>query len=122
MSSIQESETGSGFINSKYYVTLCNDLHGMDHIQGPAPIKIDIIFTNGIITDTVVQRISKAMGMRFYWLCDRCRQKQFHFHWKQGKHNLAEYPPKHHYTKHHISVRPTYAINNTQKQTKHIFK
>ena len=122
MSSVQESETGSGFINSKYSVPLCNDLHEMGHIQGPAPIKIDIIVTNGIITDTVVQHISKAMDMRFYWLCDRCRQKQFHVHWKQGKHNLDEYTPKHHSTKHHISVRPTYTINNTQKQTKHLFK
>ena len=28
--------------------------------------------------------------------------KTFHVHWKQIKHNLANYPPKHNSTKHHI--------------------
>ena len=104
MSSVQESETCSGFINGKYAVPLLNSLHEMGHIQGPTPIQFDNIYSNGIITDTVVQRGSKAMDMRFYWLCDLCRQKQFHVHWKQGKHNLANYPSKYHSTKHHISV------------------
>ena len=30
--------------------------------------------------------------------------KKCHVYWKQGKHNLADYPSKHHSTKHHISV------------------
>ena len=38
MSSVKESETGSGFINGKDYVPLCNALHEMVHIQGPTPI------------------------------------------------------------------------------------
>ena len=38
MSSVQESETGSGSINGKDYVPLCNALHEMVHIQGPTPI------------------------------------------------------------------------------------
>ena len=92
MYSVQESETVSGFINGKYAVPLRNALHEMGHIQGPTPIQFDNIFSNGIITDTVVQHRSKAMDMGFYWLRDRFRQKQFHVHWKQGKHNLADYP------------------------------
>ena len=72
MSSVQESKTGSGFINGKEDVPLYNYLHEMGNIQGPTPIKFDNIFKNGIITDTVVQRRSKAMDMRFYWICDQC--------------------------------------------------
>ena len=34
MSSVQELETGSGFINRKYSVPLYNSLHEMGHIQG----------------------------------------------------------------------------------------
>ena len=71
MSSVQESETGSGFINGKVSVPLRNDLHEICHIQGPTPIQFDNIVTNGIITDTVLQRRSKAMYMRFYCLSDR---------------------------------------------------
>ena len=81
MSSVQESETGSGFINGKYSVPLCNALHEMGHIQGPTPIQFDNIVTNGIITDTALQRISKSMYMRFYCLSDRFRQKLLHLHW-----------------------------------------
>ena len=75
MSSVQEYETGSGFINGKYYVPLHNALHEMGHIQGPTIIQFDKIVSNGIITDTVVQRTPKDTDMRFYWLCDRCQQK-----------------------------------------------
>ena len=75
VSSVQESETSSGSINDKYSVPLCNPLHEMSHIQGLTPIKFDNIFTNGIITDTVVQHRSKVIDMRFSWLCNRCRQK-----------------------------------------------
>ena len=78
-SSFPESETGSGLINRKDAVPLRYPLHEMVHIQGPTPIKFDNIVANGIITDTFVQRISKAIGMRFYWLHDRCQQKKCMF-------------------------------------------
>ena len=52
----------------KYSMPLCNDLHEMGHIKGPTPIQLDNIFSNGIITDTVVHHISKDTDMRFYWL------------------------------------------------------
>ena len=83
MSSVQESETGSGFINGKDYVTLRNSFHGMGHIQGLTPIQYENIVINGILTDTVLQRRSTAMDMLFYWICDKCRQKKCHVHWKQ---------------------------------------
>ena len=63
MFSVQESETGSGFINGTDAVPLHNALHEMGHIKGPTPIQFDNIFSNGIITDTVVQRRSKV------WTC-----------------------------------------------------
>ena len=75
MYSVQEYKTGSGFINGKNAVPLCNALHEMVHIQGKTPIQSHKSFSNGIITDTVVQRISKAIDTRFYWLCDQCHQK-----------------------------------------------
>ena len=75
MSSVQESETGSGFINGKDSVTLCNSLHEMGHIQGLAPIQFDNIVINSIITDKVVQHKSKSMDIRFYCICHWCQQK-----------------------------------------------
>jgi hypothetical protein len=87
----------------------------MGHPQGPTPLQFDNKCALGILTDTVVQRRSKAMDMRFYWVHDRHQQKQFHVHWKRGQENLAHHPTKHHSTKHHISVRPTYVLNNLRR-------
>ena len=94
----------------------------MGHIQGPTTIQFDNIVAIGIITDTVVQHSSKYMDMQFIGFVIDVDKKQFHVHWKQGKHNLSDYPSKHHSTKHHISVRPNYVINTIQKQTKTLFK
>ena len=69
--SVQESEPGSGFINVKDFVPLCNNLHEMGHIEGLTPIQFENLVTNSIITDTVVQHRSKAIDIRFYWLCDQ---------------------------------------------------
>ena len=118
VSSFQESETGSGFINGKDYVTLRNSFHGMGHIQGLTPIQYENIVINGIFTDTVVQCRSTATDMLFYWLCGWCRQKQLNVHLKQGKHNISDYSSKYNSTQLFISVWPTYVLNPIQKQTK----
>jgi hypothetical protein len=70
MSSVQESETGSGFINAKDAIHMRTTLHEMGHPQGPTPIQFDNKCATGILTDIVVQRRSKAIDMRFYWLRD----------------------------------------------------
>jgi hypothetical protein len=41
MSSVQESETGSGFINAKYAVPIHTILQEMGHPQGPTPLQFN---------------------------------------------------------------------------------
>ena len=48
------------------------------------------------------------MDMRFYWVKDRVKQKQFNIRWRPGNSNLADYPTKHHTGTHHQQVRPIY--------------
>jgi hypothetical protein len=57
------------------------------------------------------------MDMRFYWICDRTHQNQFHPYWKSGKTNLVDYHTKHHSTKHHEEVCPLYVLNSTTVAT-----
>ena len=45
------------------------------------------------------------MDMRFHWLRDRMRQKQFRFFWRPGTKNYADYWTKHHLAAHHVNVR-----------------
>jgi hypothetical protein len=46
------------------------------------------------------------MDMKYYWLQDRVRQKQFDIYWRPGKDNLADYHTKHHPGQHHQDMRP----------------
>jgi hypothetical protein len=76
--------------------------------QPATPLQTDNSCTAGIINDTIKQRCSKAIDMRFYWVRDRVRQGHFQVHWKKGANNLAGYFTKHHSSKHHRQMRSTY--------------
>jgi hypothetical protein len=45
------------------------------------------------------------MDMRYHWLTDRVRKKQFDIHWRQGRENLGDYHTKHHSAQHHKDMR-----------------
>ena len=105
MSSAQEAETGAGFFNAQLLVPLRTALEELGHPQGPTPIQFDNKVATAILNDEVSQRRSKAMDMRFYWLRDRVKQKQFYVHWKRGTTNIADYYTKHHSPNHHKIMR-----------------
>ena len=54
------------------------------------------------------QERSKSMDMRFYWVQDRIKQKQFNVFWKPGSTNLGDYHMKHHVPINHRNVRVHY--------------
>jgi hypothetical protein len=45
------------------------------------------------------------MDMRYHWLTDRVRQKQFDVYWRPGRENLGDYHTKHHSAQHHKGMR-----------------
>ena len=88
----------------------------MGHPQGPTPLQFDNKLAHGILTGVLKQKQSKGVDMRFYWLHDKSiEQKQFHTYWKHGKHNLGDYPKKHHPNTYHKTIRPLYAANTATK-------
>ena len=62
----------------------------------------------GIANDTVKQRRSKAMDMRFYWIRCPSEQNQFRIHWKPGENNHGDRFAKHHAASHHHRMRSLY--------------
>jgi hypothetical protein len=46
------------------------------------------------------------MDMRYNWLTDRVRQKQFDVYWRPGKDNLGDYHTNYHSAHHHKDMRP----------------
>jgi hypothetical protein len=108
LSSATEAELGALFYNAKDAAWLRTTLIDMGHPQPPTPIQTDNVCAAGIANDTVKQRRSKAIDMRFYWIRDRIQQGQFLVHWRKGADNLADYFTKHHSPSHHRLMRPLY--------------
>ena len=77
----------------------------MGHPQPPTPDQVDNSTACGIANDTIKQRRSKAIDIRFYCVQDQVNQKQFHVYWKPGQQNLADYVTKHHTAQHHQDMR-----------------
>ena len=108
MASASEAETGGLFHNCQDAVPLRTTLDELGWKQPPTPVNTDNKIAMGIATDTVKQRRSRAIDMRFYWVRDRVKQNQFRIHWRPGKTNLGDYFTKHHSPSHHQEVRPIY--------------
>ena len=106
VSSAAEAELAGLFHNAKEACPMRITLEELGHPQPPTPLQTDNSTASGIVNDTVKQRRSKAIDMRFYWIRDRVRQGQFFIYWRKGSINLADYFTKHHAPVQHIKQRP----------------
>ncbi|KAI2493168.1 Reverse transcriptase (RNA-dependent DNA polymerase) [Fragilaria crotonensis] len=120
LSSAAEAELGALFHNGKEACPLRIALDEMGHPQPATPMATDNSTASGIATDTVKQKRSKAVDMRFYWIRDRVRQGQFQIYWRKGNTNRADYFSKHHPASHHQAIRSTYLYSATNP-TKNYF-
>jgi hypothetical protein len=66
-------------------VALRVTLSKMGHTQPRTPLRTDSSTAYGIVNETIKQKRSKAMDMRYHWLTDRVRQKQFNVYWRPGR-------------------------------------
>ena len=77
MASAAEAELGWLFLNGKEKVDSRERLRDMGHLQNePTPIQTYNSTATRIANNTIKQRISKEIDMRFYWVRDRTTQKQ----------------------------------------------
>jgi hypothetical protein len=108
LASAAEAELAALFHNGREACPIRTTLEELGHAQPATPIQTDNSTAAGIANDTVKQKRSKAIDMRFYWIRDRVRQGQFVICWKKGSHNRADYFTKHHSTAHHQAIRSAY--------------
>ena len=73
--------------------------------QHPTPTQIDNTIAVGVVTNNVMHKQTKSMGMQLWCLRCRTNQKQFRPCWASGKVNCADYTSKHHSGQHHIGQR-----------------
>ena len=63
-----EAELGALCLNGQEAVALQNCLEAMGHPQPATPMKTDNSTANGIVDNTMKQKKSKVIDMRFHWL------------------------------------------------------
>jgi hypothetical protein len=105
VASAAESQVGACFNNTQSGVPLRVTLTELGHTQPPTPLRTDNSTAFGILNETNKQKRSKSMDMRYHWLTDRVRQKQFDVYWGPGRENLENYHTKHHSEQHHKDMR-----------------
>jgi predicted transposase YdaD len=110
MESATKTGLGAIFQNTRDCVPLRLALEEMGHPQAVTPIQTDNACATGITNQTVKQRRSRAIDMRFYWIRDRIKQGQFVIHWRAGKDNLTAYFTKYHSPAHHKLMRSQYLL------------
>ena len=108
VASAGEAELGGLFHNCKDGCMLRNTLNDLGHPQPQTPVQTDNACAVGIANETVKQKRSKAIDMRYYWVRDRVRAKQFMVYWRRGAENDADYFTKHHAPAHHRLKRSRY--------------
>jgi hypothetical protein len=101
VASAAESEVGTCFQNAQSGAPLRVILTELGHTQPATPIRKGNSTSFGILNETIKQKRSKSMDMRYHWLTDRVRQKQFDVYWRPGRDNLGDYHTKHHSAQHH---------------------
>jgi hypothetical protein len=108
MGSAAEAEIASSYMNGQEAVPIRTTLEEMGHPQPPTPVQVDNSTAQGFANDTIKQKRSKAIDMRFYWIQDRTRQGQFLIYWRPGADNLGDYHTKHFSAAHHRLMRPNF--------------
>jgi hypothetical protein len=105
VASAAESEVSACFHNAQSGAPLRVTLTELGHTQPPTPLRTDNSTVFGIISETIKHKRSKEIDMRYHWLTNIVRQKQFDVYWRPGRENLADYHTKHHSAQHHKDMR-----------------
>ncbi len=85
VASAGEAEYASAFQNAQQAVHFRHIAMAMGHPQPATPILCDNAFAIGVATDTIKQKRSKSIDMRFHWLRDRIRQEPFRMIHRSGR-------------------------------------
>jgi hypothetical protein len=89
--SATEAEYCALFLNGRHAVYLRTVLHALGYPQPPTHILCDNNCAVGIAHDTVKQKRSKSIDMRWHWIRSMVREGTLNVTWRKGEHNLADY-------------------------------
>jgi hypothetical protein len=113
-SSAAESEFAAAFMNAREAAYIRNILGAMGYQQEETPIITDNAFVFSVVNGTCKAKRSKSMDMRFYWLKDRVKRKQFKVLWCKGHRNISDHLTKDLPTQQLKSLQ-SFAIGNSER-------
>jgi hypothetical protein len=93
MASAAELEAGAPFVNGQEAIPLQYTLEESSHHQPSTPVQTSNYTAASISDDTIKQKRSKAMDMRFYWHQDLVQQGHFLIYWRPGTERLTTTTP-----------------------------
>jgi hypothetical protein len=91
LASVAEAELCGGFKIAQDAVWYRRILHDLGYPQPPTLLRMDNTVAIGLALGTINAKRSKAMDMRFFWIVDRIKQKQFIVDHIPGMWNLADH-------------------------------
>jgi hypothetical protein len=109
VAAVSEAEYAAVFSNAQLGADERNILHDIGFPQPPTPIYCDNECAVGLSNDTIRPKKSKSMDMRFDWVKDRVKQRQFDVSFIPGKLNLSDFFTKALPVHEHIALAPIYA-------------
>ena len=114
MGSAAEAEIGAAYINGRENIPIRTTLQELNHTQTSTKMQVENTTAIGFATDTIKQKCTKAIDMRFYRILDRCGQGQLKKYWKPGHNNTGDYNTKHQPPTHHRAMRPNFLRTREQ--------
>ena len=94
VASAAEAEYATLFIAGKSLLPLRHTLLDMNIKQPPTTVITDNEAAKNIANSTCKQRRSKSIDMRYHWIRDRIKLKDFNVIWKPGISSIADYMTK----------------------------
>jgi hypothetical protein len=116
VASAAEAEYAAIFTVAHEAEPLRHTLTELGFPQPPTLITCDNQCAVGLALNTVKEKRTKAIDMRYHWIRDRIKQNHFLIEWQPGSTNLADFFTKAHPVHHHKDVRHFY-VSDIQPST-----
>ena len=94
--SAAEAKLGAIFHNAQLIPLIQRILEALGHPQPPTPLYCDNSTAVSIIQQTIKQKRSRAMNMRYFWTIDLQNGQVIKIQWLPGADMIADYVTKHH--------------------------
>lgn len=118
VASAVEAEYASAFITGQACTSIMHAAMDLGYPQHTIGITADNDCAVGIANNTVKQKRSKAIDMRYHWIRDQVKQRKISITWKPGATNLADFFTKAHPVHHHKAIRSRYVTDLDPEVTK----